>query len=126
LIPRNTSAFARAELSVPATRREAILACPLDVSHGSPAPSLALASFIVDVGKGGDGMGRVDDKVGDRTRDRSGSTLRLLYESARREVFADPAAAVRKYQPDWEFSLPVAAAASPRTPVRPPAKPDHR
>ena len=39
---------------------------------------------------------------------RSGSahTLRSLYEAAWREVVADPAAAVRKYQPDWSIALP--------------------
>jgi len=36
--------------------------------------------------------------------------LQSLYEAARKEVFADPAAAVRKYQPTWQFVLP----ASPR------------
>jgi hypothetical protein len=40
--------------------------------------------------------------------------LQSLYEAARKEVFADPAAAVRKYQPDWQLSLPAAARKSPR------------
>jgi hypothetical protein len=42
---------------------------------------------------------------------RSGSrpTLRSLYEAARREVMADPAAALRKYQPTWVLSGPSAS-----------------
>ncbi len=32
--------------------------------------------------------------------------LRVMYEAARREVFADPAAALRKYQPTWVLSMP--------------------
>jgi hypothetical protein len=32
--------------------------------------------------------------------------LQAMYEAARREVFADPAAALRKYQPTWVLSMP--------------------
>jgi hypothetical protein len=32
--------------------------------------------------------------------------LQVMYEAARREVFADPAAALRKYQPTWALSMP--------------------
>lgn len=32
--------------------------------------------------------------------------LQSMYEAARREVFADPAAALRKYQPTWALSMP--------------------
>ncbi len=50
--------------------------------------------------------------------DRFGSrpTLRVLYEAARREVMADPAAALRKYQPTWLLASPTASrrAAGPR------------
>ena len=35
-------------------------------------------------------------------------TLSSLYEAARKEVFADPAAAVQKYQPTWLFAAPAA------------------
>lgn len=35
-------------------------------------------------------------------------TLNSLYEAARKEVFADPAAAVQKYQPTWLFAAPAA------------------
>jgi hypothetical protein len=31
--------------------------------------------------------------------------LQAMYEAARREVFADPAAALRKYQPTWALSM---------------------
>jgi hypothetical protein len=40
--------------------------------------------------------------------------LQSLYEAARKEVFADPAAAVRKYQPTWQFVLPAAPRKSSR------------
>jgi hypothetical protein len=36
-------------------------------------------------------------------------TLSSLYEAARKEVFADPAAAVQKYQPTWLLAAPSAA-----------------
>ena len=52
-------------------------------------------------------MGHVDLKANAR-RGGAGSTLQSLYEAARKEVFSDPAAAVRKYQPNWQFSLPIA------------------
>jgi len=32
--------------------------------------------------------------------------LQAIYAAARREVFADPAAALRKYQPTWALSMP--------------------
>ncbi len=32
--------------------------------------------------------------------------LQAMYAAARREVFADPAAALRKYQPTWALSMP--------------------
>jgi hypothetical protein len=40
--------------------------------------------------------------------------LQSLYEAARKEVFADPAAAIRKYQPTWQFVLPSASRKSSR------------
>jgi phage baseplate assembly protein W len=50
---------------------------------------------------------------------RSGArpTLRSLYEAARREVMADPAAAVRKYEPTWSIAS-TAAYAKPRVHLR--------
>jgi hypothetical protein len=33
--------------------------------------------------------------------------LQAMYEAARKEVFADPAAALRKYEPSWALSLSV-------------------
>ncbi|GEM_PF-1854826 len=33
--------------------------------------------------------------------------LQAMYEAARREVFADPAAAIRKYQPTWALSMSI-------------------
>lgn len=33
--------------------------------------------------------------------------LQAMYEAARREVFADPAAALRKYEPTWTLSTPI-------------------
>jgi hypothetical protein len=33
--------------------------------------------------------------------------LQSMYEAARREVLADPAAALRKYQPTWALSMPI-------------------
>lgn len=52
-------------------------------------------------------MGNTDLKANSR-RSRAGRTLQALYEAARKEVFADPAAAVLKYQPNWHASLPLA------------------
>lgn len=52
-------------------------------------------------------MASIDNAGGRR---KSGiRTLQSLYEAARKEVFADPAAAVRKYQPNWHFTPPLAA-----------------
>ena len=50
------------------------------------------------------GIGKVGGAPG-----RVGGTgmLQAMYEAARREVFADPAAALRKYQPTWALSIPV-------------------
>lgn len=58
-------------------------------------------------------MGNTDVK-GSTRRGGACRTLQSLYEAARKEVFADPAAAVLKYQPNWQSSLPVA----PRKPGR--------
>ena len=54
-------------------------------------------------------MARIDGKANCGV-DRPGSrpTLRSFYEAARQEVMADPAAALRKYQPTW--LLPSASA----------------
>ena len=41
--------------------------------------------------------------------------LQALYEAARKEVFADPAAALRKYEPSWAPSLTVAPCAKDST-----------
>ena len=59
-------------------------------------------------------MGRIDNAIGRPVQASRCRTLQSLYEAARREVFADPAGAVRKYQPTWQFSLPPAARKSPR------------
>jgi hypothetical protein len=50
------------------------------------------------------GIGRVGGAPG-----RVGGTgmLQAMYEAARREVFADPAAALLKYQPTWALSMPI-------------------
>ena len=40
--------------------------------------------------------------------------LQAMYEAARREVFADPAAALRKYQPTWALSMPTPVRKGPR------------
>lgn len=53
-------------------------------------------------------MASIDNAGGRRVR-AGVRTLQSLYEAARKEVFADPAAAVRKYQPNWHFTPPVAA-----------------
>jgi len=71
-------------------------------------------------------MGCIDNKESVRAATRSGSALRSLYEAARQEVLADPAAAIRKYQPGWDFWLPAAVAASQRTPQRLPRTANHR
>ena len=55
------------------------------------------------------------DKASDRpVRAGQCRMLQSLYEAARKEVFADPAAAVRKYQPTWQFVLPAAPRKSSR------------
>jgi hypothetical protein len=59
-------------------------------------------------------MAHIDKAIGRPVRGGRCSTLQSMYESARKEVFADPAAAVRKYQPTWQFSLPSAARKSSR------------
>lgn len=33
--------------------------------------------------------------------------LQAMYEAARREVFSDPAAALRKYEPTWALSMSI-------------------
>jgi hypothetical protein len=40
--------------------------------------------------------------------------LQSLYAAARKEVFADPVAAVRKYQPTWALSMPFPIRKGPR------------
>lgn len=40
-----------------------------------------------------------------RSSQGGGGTVRSLYEAAKREVEADPMAALRKYQPSWLTSL---------------------
>jgi|PlaIllAssembly_1097288.scaffolds.fasta_scaffold845925_2 hypothetical protein len=59
-------------------------------------------------------MARIVNAIGRPARAGQGRMLQSLYEAARREVFADPAAAVRKYEPTWQFSLPPAARKSAR------------
>jgi hypothetical protein len=54
-------------------------------------------------------MARIDHAIGRPAGAGQGRMLQSLYEAARREVFADPAAAVRKYQPTWQFTVPSAA-----------------
>ena len=49
-------------------------------------------------------------------------TLRVLYEAARREVMADPAAALRKYQPTWLLDARTASRRGPIYAVRKPAR----
>lgn len=51
-------------------------------------------------------MGSIDKASGRPVQAGQWRMLQSMYEAARKEVFADPAAAVRKYQPNWEFSLP--------------------
>ena len=52
---------------------------------------------MAGIGKAGGAPGRVGGV----------RTLQAMYEAARREVFADPAAALRKYQPTWALSMPI-------------------
>jgi hypothetical protein len=59
-------------------------------------------------------MTRIEKDSGRPAQAGEGRMLQSLYEAARKEVFADPAAAVRKYQPNWQFSLPAAARKSRR------------
>ena len=75
---------------------------------------LALAAFIADVEWGRAEMASIGKASGRPGQSGGRRTLQSLYEAARKEVFADPAAAVRKYQPNWEFSLPM----SPRKSTR--------
>lgn len=77
-------------------------------------PKLALAAFIADVEWGRGKMARIGKASGRPAQSGGSRTLLSLYEAARKEVFADPAAAVRKYQPSWEFSLPTTARRSTR------------
>lgn len=51
---------------------------------------------MAGIGKAGGAPGRVGEA----------RMLRAMYEAARREVFADPAAALRKYQPTWALPMP--------------------
>jgi hypothetical protein len=64
-------------------------------------------------------MGRIDGKA---EHGATGSGLRptlcSLYEAARKEVLADPAAALRKYQPTWLLASPSARLAVPAKGVR--------
>lgn len=48
-------------------------------------------------------------KASNEDRFGSRATLRVLYEAARREVMADPAAALRKYEPTWLLASPTAS-----------------
>ena len=57
-----------------------------------------------------------DDRFGSRP------TLRVIYEAARREVMADPAAALRKYQPTWLLASPTANRRAPVYAIRNPAR----
>jgi hypothetical protein len=59
-------------------------------------------------------MARIDKAIGRPVRAGQCSMLQSLYDAARKEVFADPAAAVRKYEPTWQFALPPAARKSSR------------
>ena len=58
-------------------------------------------------------MARIERASGRPVQAGEGRMLQSLYEAARKEVFADPAAAVRKYQPNWQFSMPATARKSP-------------
>lgn len=51
-------------------------------------------------------MGSIDKASGRPVQAGQWRMLQSLYEAARKEVFADPAAAVRKYQPTWTLSMP--------------------
>ena len=64
-------------------------------------------------GKGA-AMATIERKASNEDRFSPRPTLRSLYDAARREVMADPAAALRKYQPTWLLASP---AASPRPAV---------
>ena len=59
-------------------------------------------------------MASIDKASGRPVRAGQCRMLQSLYEAARKEVFADPAAAVRKYQPTWQFVLPAAPRKSSR------------
>jgi len=59
-------------------------------------------------------MASIDKASGRPVRAGQCRMLQSLYEAARKEVFADPAAAVRKYQPTWQFVLPAVARKSSR------------
>lgn len=92
--------------------------------HAEPASNLALRAFIVDVESEGEAtMGTIDGKA---ERGATGSGLRptlcSLYEAARKEVLADPAAALRKYQPTWLLTSPSASPARPADRARKPAR----
>jgi len=54
-------------------------------------------------------MARIDKASGGPVRAGDRRTLQALYEAARKEVLADPAAALLKYQPTWAQSMPVSA-----------------
>ncbi len=51
-------------------------------------------------------MAGIGKASGARGRVGGARMLQAMYEAARREVFADPAAALRKYQPTWALSMP--------------------
>jgi len=51
-------------------------------------------------------MGSIHKASGTHGKAGQWRMLQSMYEAARKEVFADPAAALRKYQPSWQFSLP--------------------
>lgn len=92
--------------------------------HAETVSNLALRAFIVDVETEGEAtMGRIDGKA---ERGATGSGLRptlcSLYEAARKEVLADPAAALRKYQPTWLLASPSASPERPADGVRKPTR----
>jgi hypothetical protein len=59
-------------------------------------------------------MASIDKASGRPVRAGRCRTLQSLYAAARKEVFADPAAAVRKYQPTWALSMPFPIRKGPR------------
>lgn len=58
-------------------------------------------------------MASIDKASGRAVHAGQGRMLQSLYEAARKEVFADPAAALRKYQPTWVLSMPISVRKGP-------------